>query len=132
MGTWGVGPFDNDAAADFATELDNAEVGDRQAMIRGVLLRTVDATGYLYEAQEAVAAAALVAAQCPGGDPIEEDDGPETPMPMFAVDLRVLAVEALDRISNDEFGLVESWVTPEEGKQWLSSINRLRAILAQP
>jgi len=132
VGTWGIGPFDNDTAADFAYELDDADLVKREALIRVALLQVTDATGYLYGAQEAVAAAALIAAQCPGGEPIEDGDGPEKVMPVFPDDLRELAVEALDRIVSDEFGLVESWVAPEDGKQWLSSINRLRAILAPP
>ena len=64
MGTWGIGPFDNDTAADFAGDLDDALPGEPEALVRGVLTRTVKATGYLDEAQEAVAAAALIAAQC--------------------------------------------------------------------
>ena len=71
MGTWGTGPFDNDTAADFAGDLDDAPPGEREALVRGVLARTVSAAGYLDEAQEAVAAAALIAAQCPGGRPVE-------------------------------------------------------------
>ncbi|MFH8687514.1 DUF4259 domain-containing protein [Streptomyces anulatus] len=34
MGTWGVGPFANDTAADFAGYLDEAAVDDRESMIR--------------------------------------------------------------------------------------------------
>ncbi|MFF8932432.1 DUF4259 domain-containing protein [Streptomyces longwoodensis] len=55
MGTWDTGPFDNDTAADFANVLDDAEPEVRAALIRGVLIRTIDATGYLTEAEEAVA-----------------------------------------------------------------------------
>ena len=55
MGTWGVGPFDNDTAADFAIALDEAEMGEREVLIRSALLRTANATGYLSEAQQAVA-----------------------------------------------------------------------------
>ena len=83
MGTWGIGPFDNDTAADFAGHLDDAPPGEREALVRGVLIRTVRATGYLDEAQEAVAAAALIAAQCPGGRPVETVCGPEQPLPVF-------------------------------------------------
>ncbi|MEV3957011.1 DUF4259 domain-containing protein [Streptomyces albogriseolus] len=74
MGTWGIGPFDNDAAADFAAGLDEAGPERRVAMIRDVLVRTIDATGWLADADEAVAAAALVAARCPGGEPVDPDD----------------------------------------------------------
>ncbi len=83
MGTWGTGPFDNDAAADFAAGLDEAEPERRVAMVRDVLVRTFDARGLLTDADEAVAAAALVAAQCPGGAPVDPDDGPQEPMPAF-------------------------------------------------
>ncbi|MET7980544.1 DUF4259 domain-containing protein [Streptomyces mirabilis] len=68
MGTWDTGPFDNDTAADFAIALDRASLEEREVLIRGVLVRTVNATGYLTEAEEAIAAAALIAAQCPGGE----------------------------------------------------------------
>lgn len=80
MGTWGTGPFDNDTAADFAGDLDDAPPGEREAHVRGVLARTVSAAGYLDVAQEAVAAAALIAAQCPGGRPVETVYGPEQPL----------------------------------------------------
>ena len=98
MGTWGIGPFDNDTAADFAGDLDNALPGEPEALVRGVLTRTVKATGYLDEAQEAVAAAALIAAQCPSGRPVETVYGPEQPLPVFPDDLRELAARALDRV----------------------------------
>ncbi|MFR9757596.1 DUF4259 domain-containing protein, partial [Streptomyces sp. TR06-5] len=62
MGTWDTGPFDNDTAADFANALDEAEPEAREALIRGVLVRTIDATGYLTEAEEAVAAGAAFVA----------------------------------------------------------------------
>jgi hypothetical protein len=65
MGTWGTGPFDNDEAADFAGDLDDAPPGEREALVRGVLTRTVGATGFLDEAERAVAAAALIAARDP-------------------------------------------------------------------
>ncbi|MGW3398543.1 DUF4259 domain-containing protein [Streptomyces hydrogenans] len=47
MGTWDTGPFDNDTAADFANTLDAAEPEAREGLIRGILVRTIDATGHL-------------------------------------------------------------------------------------
>ncbi|MDX3770631.1 DUF4259 domain-containing protein [Streptomyces sp. NBC_01707] len=132
MGTWHTGPFDNDTAADFANALDDAGPEGREALIRGVLTRTVDATGYLTEAEEAVAAAALIAAQCPNGDPVDTPYGPETSMPAFPSDLRTLADEALARIVSDESGLVSSWVDPGDGRQWRAALSRLRSVLAPP
>jgi hypothetical protein len=132
MGTWDTGPFDNDTAADFADALDDAEPEAREALIRGVLVRTIDATGYLAEADEAVAAAALVAAQCPGGEPVDTPYGPETPMPAFPSDFRALADEALARIAGDEAGPASDWVDPQDWKQWRAILTHLRAVLAPP
>lgn len=132
MGTWDIGPFDNDSAADFAIVLDKAAFGEREVLIRGVLSRTVDATGYLLEAEEVVAAAAVIAAQCPGGDAVGPDDGPEGSMPVFGGEIRALAVGALDRVMAEESGLAESWVADTDGARWLASLRRLRGVLAQP
>ncbi len=115
MGTWDTGPFDNDTAADFTNALDDAKPGEREALIRGVLTRTVDATGQLTEGEEAVAAAALIAAQCPGGDPIDTPYGPEEPMPAFPDDLRTLADRALARIIRDEAGPASNWSIRKTG-----------------
>ncbi|WEV29853.1 DUF4259 domain-containing protein [Streptomyces sp. 71268] len=130
MGTWGTGPFDNDTAADFADALDGTEPEEREALIRSTLTRTVGATGWLAEGDEAVAAAALIAAQCPGGDPIDSACGPEEPMPAFPDDLRRLAAKALARVVSEEAGPASNWVDPEDGKQWRANVDRLRAVLA--
>jgi hypothetical protein len=37
MGTWDVGPFDNDTAADFGGDLDEAALEEREALISGAL-----------------------------------------------------------------------------------------------
>ena len=46
MGAWDAGPFDNDSAADFAGDLDDAPENDRVAMIRAVLTTAVETDGY--------------------------------------------------------------------------------------
>jgi hypothetical protein len=53
-------------------------------------------------AQEAVAAAALISAQCPDGEPTDTGYGLEEPMPAFPADLRTLAAEALNHILDDQ------------------------------
>jgi hypothetical protein len=128
VGTWGTGPFDNDTAADFAGDLDDAPPGEREALVRGVLARTVSAAGYLDEAQEAVAAAALIASQCPGGRPVETVYGPEQPLPVFPEDLRELAARALDRVLAGGPGL-EMWVGPADAPQWLAAVAAVRDVL---
>ena len=79
-----------------------------------------------------VAAAALIAAQCPGGTPIDTPYGPEEPMPAFPDDLRTLADTALARIIGDQAGAASNWVDPEDWKQWRANLNRLRTVLAPP
>ncbi|WP_329025842.1 DUF4259 domain-containing protein [Streptomyces sp. NBC_00690] len=115
MGTWDSGPFDNDTAADFANSLDDASPEEREALVRGVLTRTVSATGYLTEAEEAVAAAALIAAPCTDGEPVDTRYGPQTLMPAYSLELRTLADEALARIAGDGAGLTSNWGDPGTG-----------------
>lgn len=73
MGTWGVGPFDSDTAADFCGEVDDVAMGEREQAVRTALVRAADLPDDVEldacEAERAVAAAALVAAQCPGASP---------------------------------------------------------------
>ncbi|MFF4263509.1 DUF4259 domain-containing protein [Streptomyces virginiae] len=132
MGTWNTGPFDNDTAADFADALDAAEPAAGESLIRGVLIRTIEATGRLTEADEAVAAAALIAAQCPGGTPVDTPYGPETPMPVLPSELRALADEALARIADDEERAGSNWVAQDDRKRWRATLAHLRAVLAPP
>ncbi|MEV6374767.1 DUF4259 domain-containing protein [Micromonospora musae] len=104
MGTWDSGPFDNDTAADWCGDLDDADVTKRPAMVCEALSRAAGEDGYLDAdvACEAIAAAAIVAAQRPGGQrttsPYAPDflrDGDRLDLPD---DLAALAAGALDRI----------------------------------
>ncbi|WP_406481271.1 DUF4259 domain-containing protein [Streptomyces sp. NBC_01615] len=134
MGTWDVGPFDNDTAADFSYTLDEAAEGEREGIIRAALVRTVDTHGYLDQdiSVEAIAAAALVAAQCPGGDPITTVYGPDLPIPELPADLRELAVHALDRVVAEPSELMELWDESGEHGPWRATISALRnALLPQ-
>ncbi|MEU5943741.1 DUF4259 domain-containing protein [Micromonospora sp. NPDC047548] len=104
MGTWDSGPFDNDTAADWCGDLDDADVVKRPVLVREALSRATGEDGYLDAdiACETIAAAAIVAAQQPGGQPITSPyapdflrDGGRLDLPD---DLAVIAVRALDRI----------------------------------
>ncbi|GAB1644296.1 hypothetical protein KRMM14A1259_47190 [Krasilnikovia sp. MM14-A1259] len=117
MGTWDAGPFDNDNAADWCGELHDAAVEQRVALIRRALTIVADcgADDYLDGdmADEAVAAAAVVASRLPGGPPITSGyapaflrDGGNIALPG---DLPALAVRALDRVDGENSELRGLW-----------------------
>ncbi|MEU3216443.1 DUF4259 domain-containing protein [Streptomyces sp. NPDC006971] len=128
MGTWDSGHFDNDSAADFSGRLDDAPEAERPALIRKALEIAAAATDFLDsdEAAEAVAAAALVGAQCPGGEPVTTAYGPDKPLPEFPADLRPLAVKALDTVLGENSEMRELW---EGDETWTAGIVRLREVL---
>ncbi|MFD0343314.1 DUF4259 domain-containing protein [Streptomyces sp. NPDC127117] len=134
MGTWDNGPFDNDTAADFADDLDEAAVEEREPMIRRVLKRAADPADCLDapDAERAVAAAALVVAQHPGGEPSCANYGPSEPLPEFPADLRTLAVDALDQVVAEPSELAELWDEAANGPKWHQEITRLRDVLDPP
>ncbi|MEU7068769.1 DUF4259 domain-containing protein [Streptomyces narbonensis] len=133
MGTWDIGPFDNDTAADFSYRVDEAPA-EKKAEVLRTAFEEVTATGddYLdsYFAVKAVASAALLAAQCPGGDPVTTSYGPKEPLPELPAELRPLAVAALDRVLGPESELLELW-EESDGEEWKAGIRKLRAVLAQ-
>jgi hypothetical protein len=139
MGTWGVGPFDNDTAADWCGDLDEAAPEQRAALIRGVLSR-VAAHGDEYldsdDAVEAIAAAAIVASQLPGGAAVDTAYAPDFLLEGGAVevadDVPGIAVRALDRIVGDGSEWRELWEEAEESyQQALASVRSIRATLEQ-
>ncbi|WP_411079810.1 DUF4259 domain-containing protein [Streptomyces sp. cmx-18-6] len=132
MGTWDIGHFDNDSAADFGGRVDDAEPEKKADVLRTVLMAAAgtDPQDYLDEGEEAVAAAALVAAQCPGGEPVTTPYGPKKPLPPLPADLRPLAVRALDRLTAQNAEPLDLWAEAGAAEQWLTGIAALRAVLA--
>ncbi|MFI8965045.1 DUF4259 domain-containing protein [Streptomyces sp. NPDC053493] len=132
MGTWDIGPFDNDTAADFSYRIDEAPA-ERKAAVLLAAFRDVTETGEDYLdsdlAVEAVAAAALVAAQCPGGAPVTTSYGPKQPIPPLPAALRPAAVAALDRVLGKDSELLELW-EESDGAAWKAGTEALRAVLA--
>ncbi|MEU9382033.1 DUF4259 domain-containing protein [Streptomyces sp. NPDC048279] len=131
-GTWGIGPFENDLAADFAYTLDVTVRDRREGLVRAMLARTIQTLDYLEspEGTETVAAAALIAARCPGGEPISTSYLPDEALPVVADDLRPPAVEALDRVIAEASELAELWDETPDGPKWRRNISRIRAVLA--
>ncbi|WP_405439702.1 DUF4259 domain-containing protein [Streptomyces niveus] len=134
MGTWDIGPFNNDTAADFGCDLDDAAMDEREAMIRAVLARAADSTDHLDmpEGERAVAAVALVAGQHPDGEPACPHYGPSEPLPTLPADFRPLAVDALDQVVSERSDLAGEWTEAANGSKWLQDIRRLRDVLAPP
>ncbi|AEV85291.1 hypothetical protein ACWT_4271 [Actinoplanes sp. SE50] len=135
MGTWGAGPFDNDDAADLAGDLDDAPAHVRVEMIGAVLARVADPAdddSQLSDAPRVVAAAALIAAQCPGGAPVVSNYGPGTPMPQFPMYLRGLAINALDCLIAKPTWLADAWRESPNGPEWRRTVSDLRAVLDPP
>ncbi|MEV6161307.1 DUF4259 domain-containing protein [Streptomyces sp. NPDC052052] len=130
MGTWDIGHFDNDTAADFSGALDDVPEAEREALIRDALNRAVATTGYLDsdDGAVAVAAAALVGSQCPGGEAVTTAYGPDEPLPALPADLRPLAVKALDAVLGAESELRELW-DDAGGEDWAQGVGRLREVL---
>ena len=91
MRTWGTGPFDNDDAADFRGDLDHLDAPGRIKAIHGALEEAAQETGYLEALPIAVAAAALVAAQFPCGEPVSAEYGPDEAVPPHPAELHRLA-----------------------------------------
>ncbi|MEU7030602.1 DUF4259 domain-containing protein [Streptomyces sp. NPDC046275] len=132
MGTWDIGPFDNDTAADFSYTVDEAPE-DQRAGVLLTAFHEVTGVGDEYldadQSVEAIAAAALVAAQCPGGDPVTSSYGPKQPIPPLPDALRPAAVEALDRVLAEPSELLELWEESGEEQEWKAGVLRLRAVL---
>jgi hypothetical protein len=131
VGTWDVGPFDNDDAADFVGDLDELPEQERIGALRAALARAAGEEAYLEdpEAVVAVAAAAIVAAVMPGGSPIESSYGPEQSIPTLPHDLVTLAVRALDRVLGDECETKDLWEESGSGYEWLNEVAGIRETL---
>ena len=126
MGAWGVGPFDNDTAADWLAELE--ELGE--AAIRDALTAAADPGDDAYieidAAAEALAAAEIVAASCGHA-------APSLPAAALAWvgahgvppdDLVELALGAAKRVG-DASELRELW-DEAANPAWLTAVHDLR------
>lgn len=110
VGAWDAGPFDNDDAADFAAELDDADPNQRILMLRDALQAAVDTDDTIHEDVYLRALAAVAVAAASRVDTV--GDSGYAPRFLatddtFAVpaDVIELAVSALDRLAegNDEY-----------------------------
>jgi Domain of unknown function (DUF4259) len=132
MRIWGTGPFENEIAEAFATELENADPDEREMLLRQALQAAVDADdGVDVEtAARAVAAAAMVSASLPGAPRIESDYAPEflarDDLPEPAPDLPALAGEALDRVEETGSAWLELWRADDSLDDALGTLELIR------
>lgn len=135
MGTWGTGPYDNDAAADFCGFLHDAPPARRPEMIRAALHVAARTGGYLDAnlAEKAVAAAAIVVAQRTGTPP-DSAYAPDFLVAGEPLDLpeevRPLAVAALDRVVGAGSEWRELWEEASDPGVALRVVAGLRTALA--
>lgn len=133
MGTWDAGPYDNDDAADFTNDLDDASESQRVAMIRTALATAVDNDAYLdlSEGAPAVAAAALVAFRLPGGEQFAPNTyGLRAPIPELPPDLIPLAIRAVERVLGENSELAALWSEDMRAhRPWHTSMQQLKSVL---
>ena len=132
MGAWGTGVFDNDGAGQLLAEIRHAGPERRVSLLRQALEFAAGCEGYLEnpEAQEAVAAAALVAAARQGSGTGKVAD-PEvlgflagfSPDP----DLLRLADHALARVVGDRSEWRELWEEASAIDEPLAAVLEVRA-----
>jgi hypothetical protein len=105
MSRWGCGPFDNDTAADFVGDLDDAPESERIGMIYDALAAVGSRDSYVdgFRTQVALAAAALVARNLPGGEELQSRYyGPDNRIPPIPENLVPLAAEVVDCLLDGE------------------------------
>jgi hypothetical protein len=134
MGTWGLGPFDNDVAADWASHLEETAPTARPALIREALTAVVTAKDYLDadDAMSAVAAAAVIAGTRPGGPEIDHNYGPDVETLadlQLDADLDALAAQALVRVMDDASEWRELWEEADEFDQARRVLDTLLAAI---
>ena len=136
MGTWDIGPFDNDSAADWCGDLHDADPADRAGRIRQALVDAAEETGFLdsREGGRAIAAAAILVSQLPGGAPLTSSYAPDFLLDGGRVEvpaeLPALAVRALDRVLAADSEWFELWGESNDPEAAYAVVRDLRAELS--
>jgi len=134
VGTWDLGPFDNDVAADWCDDLDHAPKAERAGILRKTFSAALDEVDYLElnDGSEVVAAAAVVAAHQPNARKIDTPYAPDflTAGQFLDLpdDLAALAAQALDRVTGEGTELRAAY-DGDEFSAWLTSIALVRGEL---
>jgi hypothetical protein len=117
--------------------LDDAPADQREAIIRRTLTAILDNEGYLdcSVAEKAIAAAAVIGSQRPGGRRIRTPYGPDFPVNGGTLDLPAgldgLAVRALDRILGDQSEWRSLWEESGHYPRARAELLAIRTVLAR-
>jgi hypothetical protein len=138
MGTWGTGPFDNDGALDLLDMLVTQPASQRRETLDRIFVRVMDRPDLLgrkFFPDEAVAAAAVVAASMPGGEGTRQDladhdyDADAILVPAPDPELSHSALEALLAAAGRDGPWHHGWTHPQDAAQARQATDRLAAIL---
>lgn len=132
MGTWDVGPFNNDTAADWSGDLHDAVSDQRLPLIRATLSAVVDSDTYLDNSlADRAIAAAVIASQLPGGQPLVTAYAPDFLLDGgtldIPADIPLLALRALHRIFGDNSEWHDLW---QDAGRYAEAVDTLRAVRA--
>lgn len=129
MGTWGIGSFENDDAADFM--IDALESGDL-SLLGEMFDNVLTSTEYVEapDATVAIAAAEIVAAALGRPTPAAQQEEGLTEWlarirPTLDADLATRARTALTRILADNSELRELWEETDEFQDWQAVVTEL-------
>jgi len=134
MGTWYVGPFDNDVAMEFFDEIEVTPDDLVLSKLSSVLTAVVERPGRveLDEGHLAVAAAGLVAAgrsrSAAIGNP-SVDEWLSLHRPDSDQASARIALAALDRVSAPDSEWMSLWATTDQRKAVEERLERLRTVL---
>jgi hypothetical protein len=135
MGTWQVGPFDNDVAMDFFDEIEQTPDEQVPAKLSSVLTAVTERPGRveLDEGHLAVAAAGLVAAgrsrSAATGNP-SVDEWLSDHRPVTDSACARLALAALDRVSGPDSEWMALWAVTDSREAVRERLEDLRTVLA--
>lgn len=134
MGTWQVGPFDNDDAMDYFDEVEETPDAEVPPKLRETLVAVVERPGQieLAEGHVAVAAACLVAAgrsraAATGNSSV--DAWLSTHRPAVTAEDQRVALAALDRVTGPDSEWMALWSSSPSGAAVEERIASLRRVL---
>ncbi|MTD58839.1 DUF4259 domain-containing protein [Amycolatopsis pithecellobii] len=135
MGAWGIRPFENDDAADWASELDDADAAKRAELVTSALEEVAGCVDYLEApaGSAGIAAAAVVAQVRSGGRAFDSVYAPTFLSVEGAVELPPgideLALRALDRVIAGDSAWRDLWEEADQLAEAQTAIENLRATL---